>query len=150
MMRKQFYPLSLRTAALAGLMMIASAIATAAHAQSTIARVSEVSGMSVAAPVSLVGLTSLSTLVAASTLTVKSIEASAAGTEVVVEVLVDGVQQTVRLAVDAASGFAVGVGTVLRGTLVTGGVILYEGSRALWFLPNQVGLKLIYHERLTE
>ncbi|MEM9531435.1 MAG: hypothetical protein AAGA23_10980 [Pseudomonadota bacterium] len=140
----------LRKAACAALMLAATAMSTMSVAQSTIGRVSEASGMSVALPISVAGVATASVLAAASTMTVTAVEASAAGAEIVIEVLVDGALKTLSFTVDAASGFAVGVGTVLSSTVVAGGIILHEGSRAVWFLPDRAGLRLIYHERLTE
>lgn len=131
---------------------LASASLTAtstAQAQSTTYDASMASGMSVAIPVAVVGLSAATAIAGLTSLTVKAVELSARGASVVVEGIANGISQTVEFTVDAVSGFAVGVGTVLSATAVTGGVLLYDGSRAVALMPNALGQNLMHHERLT-
>ncbi len=137
------------TALVAALAINTLAISSAARGQSTIVDASMASGMSAAVPLAVVGVSGAAALSAATLLTVKSVEVSTSATSVVLEGVINGVSKTVTFTVDAATGFAVGAGTVLSTASVAGGVILYEGSHAVALIPNPLGQQLMHHEQLT-
>ena len=124
-------------------------LSTHAFAQSTAYDASAASGMSVAVPVAVVGLSATAAIAGASVLTVNAVHLSAQGTVVVLEGIVDGVSRTVEFTVDASRGFAAGAGTVLRASAVAGGILLHDSSRAVALITNETGRHLMHNERLT-
>lgn len=107
------------------------------------------SGMSVALPVALSVATPAVLSAGASVLTVRAIEVGVNGTVWVLENVAEGVSTTVRFAGNASQAVGVGAGTVLRVAVVSSGLLLYHGSQAVAFLPNELGRTLMHNERLT-
>jgi len=93
--------------------------------------------VSVVAPVALFS--------AGVTLTVVSVQASAAGTVWVLERASDGVQASVQLAGHAA----LAVGSVLVCSVIASGVVLSAAGQVAAFVPNAIGEALLYNERIT-
>ena len=126
------------TALLAGSMV-------AAQAQSGLSEASALSALpiavSVAAPVLV--------LSAGATLTVVAVEASAVGSVWVLERASDGARASVRLGSEAAGALSVAAGTVVVVTAVSTGWVLSTASRAIAFVPNEIGAALLYNERVT-
>lgn len=118
---------------------------TAAQAQSTVSEASALSvlpiAVSVAAPVVI-----LSTGVA---LTVVTVQASAVGTIWVLERASDGARVTLELSGQALEGLSVGIGTAVTVSAISTGWVLVAASRAIAFIPNEIGAALLYNERLT-
>lgn len=81
-------------------------------------------------------------------LTVKVVESTARGTVFVLERASDGAVASVELAGRAASGVAVGVGTVLVCSVISTGVVLSAAGQVLAFVPNTLGQALLHNERV--
>jgi len=117
----------------------------AAKAQSGLSEASALSALpiavSVAAPVLV--------LSAGATLTVVAVEASAVGSVWVLERASDGARASVRLGSEAAGALSVAAGTVVVVTAVSTGWVLSTASRAIAFVPNEIGAALLYNERVT-
>ena len=117
----------------------------AANAQSEASALSALSALpiavSVAAPVMI--------LSAGVTLTVVAVEASATGAVWVLERASDGARATMRLSAQAAGGLSVAAGTAVVVTAVSTGWVLSTASRAIAFVPNEIGAALLYNERVT-
>ncbi len=122
-----------------------AAALTAAQAQSTVSEASALSALpiavSVAAPVLL--------LSAGATSTVVAVDASAGGAVWVLERASDGARTSLRLSAQAAGGLSVAAGTVVVVTAVSTGRVLSTASRAIAFIPNEIGSALLYNERVT-
>jgi len=116
-----------------------------AKAQSEVSAVSVLSALpiavSVAAPVMI--------LSAGVSLSVVAVEASATGAVWVLERASDGARATVKLSAQAAGGLSVAAGTVVVVTAVSTGWVLSTASRAIAFIPNEIGTALLYNERVT-
>lgn len=116
-----------------------------ANAQSEASALSALSALpiavSVAAPVMI--------LSAGVTLTVVAVEASAIGAIWVLERASDGARATVKLSAQAAGGLSVAAGTAVVVTAVSTGWVLSTASRAIAFVPNEIGAALLYNERVT-
>ena len=116
-----------------------------ANAQSEASALSALSALpiavSVAAPVMI--------LSAGVTLTVVAVEASAIGAVWVLERASDGARATVKLSAQAAGGLSVAAGTAVVVTAVSTGWVLSTASRAIAFVPNEIGAALLYNERVT-
>jgi hypothetical protein len=116
-----------------------------AQAQSGLSEASALSalpiGVSVAAP--------LVVLSAGATLTVVAVEASAVGSVWVLERASDGARASVRLGSEAVGALSVAAGTVVVVTAVSTGWVLSTASRAIAFVPNEIGAALLYNERVT-
>lgn len=116
-----------------------------AQAQSEASALSALSALpvavSVAAPVMI--------LSAGVSLTIVAVEASATGAVWVLERASDGARATVRLSAQAAGGLSVAAGTAVVVTAVSTGWVLSTASRAIAFVPNEIGQALLYNERVT-
>lgn len=116
-----------------------------AQAQSEASAASALSALpiavSVAAPVMI--------LSAGVTLTVVAVEASATGAVWMLERASDGARGTLRLSAQAAGGLSVVAGAVVVVTAVSTGWVLSTASRAIAFVPNEIGQALLYNERVT-
>jgi len=132
----------LRHAAIA---LVVAASVGAAGAETSLSDASALSALpvaiSIAAPVMI--------LSAGATLTIVAVEASATGTVVVLERVSDGVRASVHLGADAAAGLSVAAGTAVAVTAISTGWILVAASRAIAFIPNEIGAALLYDERIT-
>ena len=141
-MNKSSIRRSLLSATVAAL--LALNLATA-QAQSEASAASALSALpiavSVAAPVMI--------LSAGVTLTVVAVEASATGAIWVLERASDGARATVKLSSQAAGGMSVAAGTAVVVTAVSTGWVLSTASRAIAFIPNEIGAALLYNERVT-
>lgn len=119
--------------------------APAARADSMLSEASALSmlpvAVSVMAPVAIVST--------GAALSVVAVESVAGGTIWVLERASDGARASVRLAGQASAA----VGTAVVVTAVSTGWVLSAaaeaGSRALAFIPNEIGAALLYNERVT-
>ena len=84
------------------------------------------------------------------TLTVVAVEASATGALWVLERASDGARATVKLSAQAAGALSVAAGTAVVVTAVSTGWVLSTASRAIAFIPNEIGAALLYNERVTQ
>jgi len=116
-----------------------------AQAQSEASAASALSALpiavSIAAPVMI--------LSAGVTLTVVAVEGSATGAVWVLERASDSARATLKLSAQAAGGLSVAAGTVVVVTAVSTGWVLSTASRAIAFIPNEIGSALLYNERVT-
>jgi hypothetical protein len=136
------FPIRFRRAALA---VVFAGCTLQAGAQSALSEASALSmlpvAVSVAAPVMI--------LSAGAVLTVVAVEATSVGTVWVLERASDGVRASVRLGARAAEGLSLATGTAVVVTAVSTGWVLSAASRAIAFVPNEVGAALLYNERVT-
>ena len=116
-----------------------------ASAHSNAADLSVLSGLpvviSVAAP--------LMVLSAGATLTVVAVQASATGTEWVLERASDGTRSSMKLSTQAAAGVSMVAGTAVLVTAVSTGWVLSTASRVIAFVPNEIGAALLHNEKVT-
>lgn len=96
-------------------------------------------------PVAVVLAAPAAVLSGGAVLTVVAVQASAEGMVWVLESASDGARASVRL----AGGAVLSVGTGLAVTALASGWVLSAGSRAVCFIPNQIGASLLYNERVT-
>ncbi|MFK7965444.1 MAG: hypothetical protein AB8C46_15905 [Burkholderiaceae bacterium] len=129
---------------------VSSAIAPAtAHAQSSVHDASMASGMSAAIPVAVSIAAPAALSAGVTVLTVESVKLGARGVTWIVTSAATGVSTAITFATDSAHAFTVGAGTVLSTAITGAGVLLYHGSQAVAFIPNQAGEALSHHEQLT-
>jgi hypothetical protein len=88
-------------------------------------------------------------LSAGAVLTVVAVEASATGAVWVLERASDGARASLRLGARAAGGLSVAAGTVVVVTALSTGWVLSAASEAIAFIPNEIGMALLYNERVT-
>ena len=86
---------------------------------------------------------------AGAALTVVAVEATSAGSVWVLERASDGARASVRLGARAAEGLSVAAGTAVVVTAISTGWVLSAASRAIAFVPNEIGAALLYNERVT-
>ena len=124
---------------------VLAGLVTGAQAHNDVSEASALSALpiavSVAAPVVL--------LSAGAVLSVVAIEASADGALCVLERASDGARTTLRLSGQAVAGLSIAAGTVVVVTAVGTGWVLSTASRAIAFVPNEIGNALLYNERVT-
>jgi hypothetical protein len=134
-----------RTLVSATVVLMMTAHLATAHAQSDVSEASALSALpiavSIAAPVMI--------LSAGATLTVVSVEASATGTVWILERASDGARASMRLGAQAAGALSLAAGTAVVVTAVSTGWVLSTASRAIAFIPNEIGAALLYNERVT-
>jgi ABC-type glucose/galactose transport system permease subunit len=123
----------------------AHALHGAAQARDSASESSEASlvpvAISVALPVALVaGLGSV---------VVTGVQASAEGTVWLVENVADGVKGSVRFAGGVASVAGMAVGTVIVVSVVATGTVLSAAGRVIAFIPNEIGRRLSYNQRVS-
>jgi hypothetical protein len=61
----------------------------------------------------------------------------------------DGARASVRLGAQAAGGLSIAAGTVVVVTALSTGWVLSTASRAIAFIPNEIGTALLYNEQVT-
>lgn len=129
---------------------LAAALATAASPVATSAapRPSDAStassvgvALSVAAPVGV--------LVGGAVLTVVSVVVLGRGTVIVLERASDGARVSVTVAEASLRDAALVAGAVVGVTALSTGLVLATGSRAIAFVPNEIGRTLLHDERVT-
>jgi hypothetical protein len=96
-------------------------------------------------PVAVVVAAPVALLSGGAVLTVVAVQASATGTVWVLERASDGARASVVL----AGGAVVSVGTGLVVTALASGWVLGTASRAVAFIPNEIGASLLYNEQVT-
>jgi hypothetical protein len=119
-------------------------LAAALPAQAQRAGASEASAVSML-PLAVLASTPTLLLSGAGMLTVVAVEASADGVLWVLQRASDGA----RLSMQVAGGASVVVGQALRVTALATGWVLSAAGEAVAFVPNSVGLALLYQERVT-
>ncbi len=120
-----------------------------ALAQSTVHEASLISGLSLAMPVAMSIAAPAISAAGASHLTVTAIQLATDGTVWVLENAALGISTTIRFTGEAIHSVGVGAGMVLRTATTAAGIVLYDGSRAVVLLPNQIGRTLSHHQRLS-
>ena len=116
-----------------------------ARAQSEASAVSALSAL----PIAISVTAPVMVLSAGAVLTVVAVEASATGAVWVLERASDGARASVRLGAQAAGGLSVAAGTAVVVTAVSTGWVLSAASTAIAFIPNEIGMALLYNERVT-
>ena len=99
-------------------------------------------GMVVAVPLML--------SVGGASLVVKAVKASAAGTVYVLERVSDGAQASVEVVGKGASSIATAVGTSVKVSVISAGVVLSAAGEVIAFIPNEIGRALLHNTRLTK
>ncbi len=141
-MKTHTFRRSLVSATVAALLTINLATAQAQSEASAASALSALPiAVSIAAPVMI--------LSAGVTLTVVAVDVSATGAVWVLERASDGARASVRLGAQAAGGLSVVAGTAVVVTAVSTGWVLSTASRAIAFIPNEIGAALLYNERVT-
>jgi hypothetical protein len=110
---------------------------------------SAASAVSVAVPVALSMAGPAILLSGAATLTVVSVEASAAGTVWVLERASDGARWVLRFGVEGAAAASVAAGAVITCTALSTGWLLSAAGEAIAFVPNAIGASLLHNEQVT-
>ena len=82
-------------------------------------------------------------------LSVVAVEASAEGSVWILKRASDGVQISVRFAGRVVSGIALSAGTAITVSVTSAGYVLSAASEAIAFIPNELGARLLYNERVT-
>jgi hypothetical protein len=97
--------------------------------------------VSVAAPVALLSVGGVFTVVAVETLS--------SGTVWVLERASDGARASVTLSTAAVAGVSLAAGTAVVAVACRTGWILSAAGAAIAFIPNEIGKALLYNERVT-
>lgn len=121
--------------------LLAANLATA-QAQSEASALSALSAL----PIALLVAAPVVVLSAGATLTLVAVEASATGAVWVLERASDGARASLKLSPPAAGGLSVAAGTVVVVTAISTGWVLEAASRAIAFVPNEIGAALLYNE----
>jgi len=121
--------------------------ASALSALSVLPVASVVTGASVMAGAALALPVALST--AGAVLVVRTVEASARGTVVLLERVSDGAQASVEIAGRRVEAVSLAVGSAVTVSVLGAGVLLSIAGEVLAFIPNALGQALLHNERLT-
>jgi len=88
--------------------------------------------------------------VGGASLVVKAVKASAVGTVYVLERVSDGAQASVEVVGKGASSIATAVGTSVKVSVISAGVVLSAAGEVIAFIPNEIGRALLHNTRLTK
>lgn len=135
--------------ALAMALSCASTALIATPAQAGTEDLSAASSLALSLPVAIAASAPALVLSAGVQLTVVAVTASATGTVWVLERASDGTRIVLRVSGDAARGASIGAGTAIGVTVLSAGWLLTSGGEALCYVPNERGLALMHHQRLT-
>jgi len=119
-----------------------------AHAANDPSGVSELSAISML-PVAMVATAGSAVIAGTASLTVVAVEASAEGVTWIVERASDGVRATVRFAREASGALLIAAGQMITVVAMGTGWLLCNAGRALAFVPNEAGSRLLYSQRVT-
>lgn len=86
---------------------------------------------------------------AGAVLVVKGVEASATGTQYVLERVSDGARASVEVSGKVAGAASTTVGTVVSVSIISAGVVLSVAGQVIAFVPNEVGRALLHNQRVT-
>jgi hypothetical protein len=128
---------------------LALALPAASHAQSELSEVSLLPIASVVIAGSELAEVSLTVLEGGGTLLVRSIEASAQGSVVVLERASDAAVVSIEFARDVAAGLSLATGTAVVVTTIGAGLLLSVAGEAIALIPNALGEALLHNERVT-
>jgi hypothetical protein len=109
---------------------------------------SELSAISLL-PVAAVGYGASAALAGTAQLTVLSVQASAEGVTWIVERASDGVRSTLRFAGQVGGALSIAAGQAITVVAMGTGWVLCTAGRALAFVPNEVGSRLLYSQRIS-
>jgi hypothetical protein len=101
------------------------------------------------APVALSVLAPASVLVAGTVLTVKSVQASAHGTTIVLKGAANASETTIEVSADLASKSATVVGKAATVSVIASGTIISAGTEVLAFIPSEIARDLLHSKKLT-
>lgn len=132
---------------------LCAGLVPAAQAQNNASTASELSlmplGSVVGASVGAVVTLPVAFSVAGAVLVVKGVEASATGTQYVLERVSDGARASVEVSGKVASAASTTVGTVVSVSIISAGVVLSVAGQVLAFVPNEAGRALFHNQRVT-
>lgn len=112
------------------------------HADSNLSDgLSIASGVVVGAPISV--------LVGAGSLVIASVTLIADGVLVVLKSSATGSQATVKLSTEGAKGLSLVAGSAVDITVMSTGYLLVQGSKAIAFIPNDMGKSLLHHSAVA-
>ena len=83
-------------------------------------------------------------------LVVKAVKTSAVGTVYVLERVSDGAQASVEVVGKGASSIATAVGTSVKVSVISAGVVLSAAGEVIAFIPNEIGRALMHNTRMTK
>lgn len=127
-----------------------SALPAPALAQSeTLSAASELSALSAVVPVAVSVSLSGMVLSGPVLLTVVAVQASADGAVWIVENASDGARAVIHLTGSAVGASLVVAGTTARTVTLSAGTLLIASGEVIAFIPNEVGRRLMHHERIT-
>ena len=109
---------------------------------SVVANISDGTGMVVAVPLML--------SVAGASLVIKAVEASAVGTVYVLERVSDGARASVEVVGKGAASTTTAVGTSVKVSVISAGVVLSAAGEVIAFIPNEIGRALMHNTRMTK
>jgi hypothetical protein len=110
---------------------------------------SEASVAASALPIALSVVAPAAVLSAGVVLTVVALESTARGAVWVLERASDGVRLSVEVAGSVVAGASLAVGGAIIVTAISTGYVLHHASRAVLFVPNELGGSLLYNQRLS-
>jgi len=101
------------------------------------------------APVALSVIAPASVLVGGSVLTVKSVQAFAHGTTIVVKGVANASEVSIEVSGDVASKSATIAGKAATVSVVASGTIVSVAGEVIAFIPSEIGQALLHSERIT-
>lgn len=101
------------------------------------------------APVALSVIAPASVLVAGTVLTVKSVQASARGTTIVLKGAANASEVSIEVAADLASKSATIAGKAATVSVIASGTIISAAGEVIAFIPGEIGRSLLHSEKIT-
>jgi len=101
------------------------------------------------APVALSVAAPASVLVGGAVFTVKSVQASAHGTVIVLQGTANASEMSIEVSADMASKSATIAGKAATASVVASGTIISVSGEVIAFIPSEIGRALLHSERIT-
>jgi len=101
------------------------------------------------APVALSVIAPASVLVGGTVLTVKSVQASAHGTTIVLKGAANASEVSIEVSADVASKSATIAGKAARVSVIASGTIVSVAGEVIAFIPSEIGRSLLHSEKIT-
>jgi hypothetical protein len=101
------------------------------------------------APVALSVIATASVLVAGTVLTVKSVQASAHGTTIILRGAQNASETTIEVSGNVASKSAAVVGRAATVSVLASGTVISASGEVLAFIPNEIGRQLLHSEKIS-
>lgn len=100
-------------------------------------------------PMTLLFISPALVLGASTELVIKSVEAGSEASVWVLERASDGARASVRFANDVAGGLSLAAGATVLVSATAAGWVLHSGGKAIGFVANDAGRRLLHNERMT-